>query len=90
MRRDAFKPYLSHVLTEIYRVHGAVHFPTLPLISAQDHMTLNGLKIKNDRSNKFLLLTNRGIVLEYTSNCLKAWLIYVRDAMRKRKGFALM
>lgn len=67
-----------------------MHFPTLPLISAQDIATINGLKIKNDRANKFLLLTNRGIVLEYTSNCLKAWLIYVRDAMRKRKGFALM
>jgi hypothetical protein len=45
--------------------------------------------MKIDRKGKFLLLTNRGVILEYSSNCLKAWLIYVRDVMRKKKGLSL-
>jgi hypothetical protein len=89
MRRDAYKSYITDQIMKIYRIHRATHFPTLPLISIQDYNLLNGHKMKIDRKGKFLLLTNRGAILEYSSNCLKAWLIYVRDVMRKKKGLSL-
>jgi hypothetical protein len=89
MRRDAYKTYITQRIMKIYKIHRGTHFPTLPLISIQDYNILNGHKIKIDRKGKFLLLTNRGVILEYSSNCLKAWLIYVRDVMRKKKGLSL-
>lgn len=89
MRRDAYKAYITKKIMSIYHIHRATHFPTLPLISIQDYNILNGHRIKIDRRDKFLLLTNRGLILEYSSNCLKAWLIYIKDMMRKKKALSL-
>jgi hypothetical protein len=89
MRRDAYKAYVTQKIMKIYHIHRATHFPTLPLISIQDYNSLNGQRIKINRNGKYLLLTNRGVILEYASNSLKAWLIYARDAMRKKKGLSL-
>jgi len=89
MWRDYFKSYLTNKLERIYHIHRATLFPTLPLIPVQDYATLNGQKIKANRSQKYLLLSNRGVVLEYTSNCLKTWLRYAKEDFRRKKQLCL-
>lgn len=88
-RRDAYKTYVTQKIMKIYKIHRGTHFPAIPLIPVQDHNILNGHRIIIDRKGKFLLLTNRGVILEYSSNCLKPWLIYVREAMWKKKLLSL-
>jgi hypothetical protein len=78
MWRDFFKSYLTVKLERIYHIHRGTLFPTLPLLPVQDFQTLNGSRIKTSRDKKYLLISNRGVVLEYTSNCLKTWLKYAK------------
>ncbi len=64
-------------------------FPTLPLVPVQDFQMLNGIRIKMSREQKYLLITNRGVILEYASNCLKTWLKYAREDFRRKKQLSL-
>lgn len=85
MRRDAYKAYITSKIIKIYQIHRGTHFPTLPFLPIQDFKNLNGKRIKANRNEKYLLLTNKGNILEYASNCLKSWLKYAKDAMKKKK-----
>lgn len=61
--RDYFKHYAVDKIERIYKIHRASLFPTLPLVPVQDFVTLNGVRIKTNRDQKYLLITNRGVVL---------------------------
>lgn len=89
MWRDLYKNYVTSKIMKIYQIHRATHFPTLSLIPVQDFHILNSQKIKASRNGKYLLLTERGIILEYSSNCLKSWLKYAKDAIRRKKSQSL-
>ena len=64
-------------------------FPTLSIIPVQDFMVLNNYRIKTNRNDKYLLLNNRGVIMEYTSNCLKTWLKYIKEYFKKKKNVDL-
>jgi len=63
MWRDLYKNYMTAKILKIYQIHRATHFPALPLIPVQDFHMLNGQKIKASRNGKYLLLTERGVIL---------------------------
>ena len=87
--RDSFKTYITTKLERIYHIHRATLFPTLPIIPVQDYHTLNGHRIKISRNQKYLILSNRGVVLEYSSSSLKTWLKYAKEDFRKRKQLSI-
>ena len=85
MLRDAYKHYLTSRMAKVYQIHGASHFPTLPLLPVYDHIALNGTRIPLSRQRKYLLVNSRGIVLEYADDTLRSWLKYAREALKRRK-----
>ena len=78
MRQNLFRDYLSYELTKLYQIHRGVLFPPLSLIPVQDYETLNGMKISANRKEKFLMMSEKGTILEYPSSTYTTWIRYAK------------
>jgi hypothetical protein len=53
------------------------------LIPVVDYEIINGVKVPSTRKEKFLLLTERGVVMEYPANAYASWIRYAKETMKR-------
>lgn len=87
VRKNYFKAYDFENILDIYRLHRGNLFPSVPLIFLNDFKTINGFKVQShhSRKDKFLVMTQQGVLLEYPDNLYAPWIIYAKETMRKTK-----
>ena len=78
MKQSLHKNYLTNEFIRIYQSHRGIMFTPLSLIPAIDYETFNGAKVPVSRKEKYLLLSERGVVLEYPSNTYSTWIRYAK------------
>jgi hypothetical protein len=44
---------------------------------------MNGIKIPTTRKEKFLFLSERGVVMEYPANAYVSWIRYAKETMKR-------
>lgn len=85
MRRELFREYQVNDILKIYQIHRGNLFVTLPFGPIRDFQTLNGCRIAESRKEKFLLLSEIGVLLEYASNAYSCWVKYAKESIRRRR-----
>lgn len=80
VKKNYFKSYDFHQIFNIYRIHRGNIFSSFPLVLSSDYKTINGFKIHtyNCRKDKLLVLSQQGVLLEYSSNLYTSWIIYAK------------
>lgn len=83
MKQNLFRNYLTSEFTHIYHIHRGVLFTPISLVPVMDYDTLNGVKVPASRKEKFLLLSERGVVMEYPANTYVSWVRYAKETMKR-------
>lgn len=83
MKQNLYKNYLTYEFTKIYQIHRGVLFIPLSFVPVIDYDTLNGMKIAASRKEKFLLLSEKGVVMEFPPNAYVSWMRYAKETMKR-------
>jgi hypothetical protein len=83
MKQNLFKNYLTDEIFKIFKYHRGVLFTPISLIPVVDYETINGVKIPITRKEKFLFLSERGVVMEYPANAYVSWIRYAKETMKR-------
>lgn len=83
MKQNLYRNYLTYEFIKIYQIHRGVLFVPLSLVPVVDFDVLNGIKMQANRSDKFLLLSERGVVMEYPSNTYASWIRYAKETLKR-------
>ena len=83
MRQNLFKNFLTYELTKIYQLHRGILFTPLSLIPVADFDTINGIKVAMSRKEKYLMMSEKGTILEYPSSPFATWIRYAKETIKR-------